>query len=176
MTLLIVLVSLLVGVGSYQLHFILTRRKLASLTWEDMLAKIEPIELESLQIVAECYLQPGKDQLRLEPNQMWDMVGGIEGIRRLKANAQVMLELAIFAESWNEEQGPIISEMIRRDAIRINKAVVRIQLSLLFRVPFIRAPFHLQEAASSYYLIRRRLLGLYHNSHIALVPRLEAAL
>ena len=76
---------------------------------------------------------------------MWDMVGGIEGIRRLKANAQVMLELAVFAESWNEEQGPIISEMIRRDAIRLNKAVVRIQLSLLFRVPFIRAPFHLQE-------------------------------
>ena len=39
MTLLIVLVLLLVAVGSYQLHFILTRRKLASLTWDDMLAR-----------------------------------------------------------------------------------------------------------------------------------------
>jgi hypothetical protein len=176
MTLLIVLVFLLIGVGSYQVHFLLARRKLASLTWEEMLAKIEPIEFEGLQAVAECYLQPGKDQLCLEPNHMWDMVGGLEGIRRLKANAQVMLDLAVFAESWNAEQGPVISEMIRRDAIRINKAVLRIQLSLLFRISFVRAPFHLQEAASSYYLIRGRLLGLYHNSHIGLLPRLEAAL
>ena len=173
---LLMLLLLLLGVGSYQLYFIHSRRKLARLTWEDMLAMIEPIELEGLQTVAESYLLPGKDQLRLEPNQMWDMVGRVEGIRRLKANAQVMLNLAIFAESWNEEESPIISEMIRRDAVRLNKAVVRIQLALLFRIPFIRAPFHLQEAASAYYLIRGRLLGLYQNSHIALVPRLEAAL
>jgi hypothetical protein len=37
-------------------------------------------------------------------------------------------------------------------------------------------PFHLHEAASSYYLMRQRLLALYQTSHAGLYPRLAEVL
>lgn len=176
MMFLLLLVFLFLGVVGYQLSFTTRRRKIESRTWDEVFAQLEPVNYEALRLIANCYLQPDKDQLRIEPDQMWEMVGGLEGIGRLKANAAVMLDLAVFAERWNGDQGPVVSEMIRRDAVRLNRAVTRIELTLLFRLGFLRAPFDLQEASASYFLLRNRLLGLYYNSHIGLLPRLEAAL
>ena len=169
------LVLLLSGSG-YLAYFASRRHNLLGRDWEDVLAEIRPVHLEAIRLIAEIYLHPNKDQLRIEPEEMWQLVGGLKGIRRLRANAQVMLNLAVFAQRWNREQSPIIAEMIRRDAVRLNRAAFRIQLILLFHLGFMRAPFHLLEAASAYYLIRGRLLSLYRASHIGLMPHLEAAL
>lgn len=173
---LFLLVTMLMGVAGYQIHFVSRRRRLAARSWDEVLGRVEQVNFEGLRSIADCYLQPDKDQLRIEPDAIWEMAGGLEGIGRLKANAAVMLELAVFAERWNGEQGPVISEMIRRDAVRLNRAVTRIQLVYFFRLGFVRVPFYLQEASAAYYLMRGRLLGLYHNSHIGLLPRLEAAI
>jgi hypothetical protein len=40
----------------------------------------------------------------------------------------------------------------------------------------VHGPFHVQEAASAYYLMRRRLLALYETSHVGRYSRLAAAL
>ncbi len=176
MMFLILLLTMFAVVAGYQVQFTVRRRRLAARSWEEVLARVEPVNVPGLRAVADCYLQPDKDQLRIEPGMMWDMLGGLEGVSRLKLNAAVMLELAVFAERWNGEHGPVVSEMIRRDAVRLDRAVTRIQLIYLFHLSFLRAPFYLQEASASYYLMRGRLLGLYHNSHIGLLPRLEAAL
>ncbi len=176
MMFLMLLVAMLVGVAGYQIRFAMRRRRLAARSWEDVLGRVEAVNIEGLRAIADCYLQPDKDQLRIEPSTMWEMMGGLEGIARLKANAAVMLELAVFAERWNGDQGPVISEMMRRDAVRLRSAVTRVQMVFLFHFGFLRAPFYLQEASASYYLMRSRLLGLYQNSHVGLVPRLQAAL
>jgi hypothetical protein len=176
MMFLVSLLSILsTGVG-YMAYVAYRRRKFAARSLEDILVNLQPVNLDGLRSIADCYLHPGKDQLRIEPNEMWEIVGGLKGIEQLKQNARIMLDLAVFAERWNWEQGPVISEMIRRDATRLNRAVIRLELAFVFHLGFVRAPFHLQEATSSYYLIRGRLLGLYQMSHIALVPQLEAAL
>lgn len=176
MMVLVLLVAMLVGVAGYQIRFAMRRRRLAAKSWDEVLGRVEAVDIEGLRAIADCYLQPDKDQLRIEPSAMWEMMGGLEGIARLKANADVMLELAVFAERWNGDQGPVISEMMRRDAVRLRSAITRVQLAFLFHFGFLRAPFYLQEASASYYLMRSRLLGLYQNSHIGLVPRLEAAI
>ncbi len=176
MSYLAALLSLLLPIIVIQLKFVYRRRKLMASTWQGVLDRVQPVDIEGVRSIAECYLQPDKDQLRLEPNDMWEIVGGLEGIARLRSNAAAMLDLAMYAERWNQGDGPVVSEMIRRDAVRLNKAVTQIQLNFLFQFGFIRAPFHLQEAACSYYLIRSRLLGLYQTTHVALVPRLTAAL
>jgi hypothetical protein len=176
MTFLLLLLALLVSVAVIQLRFAYRHRQLAKRSWRELLAQIEPVDIHGLRMIAECYLQPDKNQLRLEPTDMWTIVGGLDGISRLRSNAAAMLDLAVFAERWNQAEGPVVSEMIRRDAVRLKKAVTRIQLIIFFQLGFLRAPFHLQEAASSYYLIRSRLLGLYQNSHTGLSSRLAAAL
>ena len=176
MILLAIFAALLLLLAGYQASFVLRRRRLENRSWEDVLTRVQPIDLVGVRSIANCYLHPDRHQLSIEPATMWEMIGGLEGLSRLRANAAVMLELAVYAERWNEEEGPVIAEMIRRDAVRLNRAVTRIELTLISQIGRVRAPFYLQEISASYFLMRSRLLGLYQNSHVALLPRLEAAL
>ncbi len=173
------LVSLLSIFGSglgVILHVAYKRRQLLSRSWASILAKLETVDLEGLREIAECYLRPGKDQLRIEPEDMWRTVGGLRGIERLRHNANIMLELAVYAERWDSVDGRIVSEMMRRDAARLKKAILTVELARLSSIGLVRAPFSLQEAISSYCLMRDRLVGLYQMAHVGLLPQLEAAL
>ncbi len=176
MIVLVLLTSLLVMIAAYQVRFVVRRRRLSNRSWQEIFARLEPIDLAGVRAIAACYLQPDKDQLSVEPATMWESVGGFEGLARLRANAAVMLELAVYAERWNEEQGPVIAEMIRRDAVRLNRAVTRIEVSLVSNLGWVRAPFYLQEVSAAYFLMRGRLLGLYQSAHAGLLPQLEAAI
>ncbi len=173
---LLVLLSGMLVVGAVQLRWVFARRRLLARSWDEVLEAVEHVDFMGVRTVAQCYLQPDKDQLRVEPNEMWTLLGGLEGINRMQKNAAAMLDLAVYAERWNDTEGPVIAEMIRRDAARLQSAVTRIQLTFFLGFGFVKAPFHVQEAAATYYLMRSRLLGLYANGHAALVPRLAEAL
>ncbi|MEO8736764.1 MAG: hypothetical protein ABI380_09515 [Edaphobacter sp.] len=173
---LLALISIMVPLLILQVRWAYRRRQLMAGSWETVIERIRPVNLDGLRTIAECYLQPDKNQLSIEPSEMWAIVGGLQGISRLQANAAAMLDLAVFAERWDDVQGRVVSEMIRRDAVRLNNAVRRLELAYFFQFAFIRAPFYIQEAAATYYLIRSRLLGLYENCHAGLYPRLAEAL
>ncbi len=171
-----VLVLLLVALAGLQLRFVLQRRRHAKLDLDTLLARLEAVDIANLRAVADCYLQPDARQLRYEPNVMWAMVGGLPGTNRLLRNAEVMLDLALYAERWNDENGRAIAEMMRRDAMRLNKAITAVQAAVFTSCGLVRAPFHLQEAIASYCLMRARLLGLYAGCHMTgLLPSLEGA-
>ena len=87
-----------------------------------------------------------------------------------------MLEMAILAERWNDETGHVVSEFMRRDALRLNKSLRRVELSLFFGVGKVRAPFALQEAVACYCLLRARLFAMYKITHVGRIPFLEASL
>ena len=163
------------GLG-YLLYAGFKRRMVMSQSWDSILARVESVELDGIRRVAECYLNPDRHQLRIETDEMWRLLGGLEGINRLQKNADAMLELAIYAQRWNDTEGPVIAEMIRRDALRVRRSVTRFQLTYVLGFGFIKAPFYLQEAAAAYFLMRGRLLGVYENGHVGLIPRLQAAL
>ena len=170
---LVVLFVALVGVP--QLTFMVRRRRLLKRDWSEVVASIEPINFAGVTAIAEMYLHPTKDQLRIEPPVMWDMLGGIEGVRKLADNANAMLELCVLAENW-DYNGPVISELIRTDLWNVKKALVRIELATLHGYTNTRGHFALMELAASYNLIRLRLLGQYEKAHVARLPVLQARL
>ena len=165
---------LLAAVAAYQFRFAVRRKPVRA--WQEVVAYLERLNMKGMELVADGYLQPDSHQLEIEPPIMWELLGGSEGLKRMRANAALMLELAVIAEQWNRVEGTIVAEMLRRDALRIHRSVRRIRFAFLWSGESVRAAFHLQEAAASYCLMRGRLLGLYHNAHIALVPKLQAAL
>ncbi|MFP5226532.1 MAG: hypothetical protein ACLGXA_02800 [Acidobacteriota bacterium] len=149
-------------------------------SWQDLVSQLKRIEFERVTSVARDYLEPREGQISLEPTDMWLMLGGREGLRRMRANAQLMLLLAAHAQQWNFDEGVIVTERMRRDAIRLRAAIRRIELALTFHLVLRRSatliPFYLHEAASAYYLMRQRLLALYQTSHAGLYPRLAEVL
>jgi hypothetical protein len=85
------------------------------------------------------------------------------------------MALASYAERWNYEEAVIVAERMRSDASVLRRALRRLSMSLVLRKAGVLAPFRVQEAASAYYLMRRRLLALYETSHVGRYPTLLAA-
>ena len=59
-----------------------TRRKaskLSRLSWEDLVARLKPVPVNGISTIAVDYLQPTKGQIDIETNELWAMIGGLEG-------------------------------------------------------------------------------------------------
>ena len=150
--------------------------RLRSIAWEDLVSRMQPLHARGLEIVALDNLQPKANQLQLEPEHLWGLVGGVEGLRRMRANADLLIALAAYVQRWNFEEGVIVTERMRHDAMQLKRAIFRARFDMMVHRSQLRAPFFVHQAASSYYLMTRRLLALYETSHAGLLPRLAEAL
>lgn len=173
---LIAVALLFLIVAGLQVRFFLKRRTQQTTSWNNLLARLEPLNFSDLERIAKAYLEPRGNQLELQPQAMWRLLGGADGLPRLRRNAQVMLDLAVFVQRWNFDDATIVAEMMRRDAARLQKAINQIEMAMLLRRQSLRIPFYIHEASAAYYLMRQRLLALYETSHAGLLPRLTAAL
>jgi hypothetical protein len=151
-------------------------KQLASLKWEDLIARLEPVESEGIAAMAIEHLFPGPSQLGTDASHMWKAIGGAKGLARMRANADVLIALAAHAQEWNPEEGGIVAERMRRDGLALRRAVIGISLGMTCGYGKGRAASYIREAACAYYLMRLRLLTLYEASHAARYPSLAAAL
>jgi hypothetical protein len=155
--------------------------KLTRQNWKNLVSKLHKLNFDGVVVVARDFLEPHRGQLTLQPEQMWKLVGGYEGLKKMRENAATMLALAAYTQQWNFDEGVIVGERMRRDAVQLRHAVQRVVLrraivSWLPRKFRYTAPFDVHQAASSYYLMRQRLLALYETSHVGLYPDLAAVL
>lgn len=172
---LIFLLAILVPGLGVQAHWTYKRRQLLKGSWGNVLAPVENVDIEGFMAIAEGYLQPDNHQLRIEPSRMWHIVGGFKGLARMQSNADAMLNLAVYSERWNLAHESVVSDLIRRDTVRLNNAIAKVRLRYFFGFGVLRTAFHIQEAVVSYYLLRSRLFGLYQHAHVGLLPGLEGA-
>ncbi len=150
--------------------------KLSRLSWDELLGRLEPVPVRGISTVALDYLQPSKGQLQIGTAELWVMIGGDEGVRRMYANAEVLIALAGYAQRWNPEESAIVAERMRRDGVTLRRAALRLSLGFMAQQGDVCGPFNVQEAASAYYLMTQRLLALYQTSHAGRYPRLAAVL
>jgi len=150
--------------------------RLSRLSWDDLLAKLVPVPIDEISRIAVDYLYPRKGQLEFATYELWNMIGEADGLRRMYANAEVLIALAGYAQRWNRHESLVVAERMRRDGIILRRATLGLSLGLTLGFDKARGPFSVQEAASAYYLMRARVLALYETSHAGRFPRLVAAL
>jgi hypothetical protein len=114
--------------------------------------------------------------MEFNPNELWEMIGKADGLRRMYANAEVLIALASYAHRWNPAESVVVGERMRRDGITLRRATFALSVGLTLGYDKLRVPFSVQEAASAYYLMRTRLLALYETSHAGRRPYLADAL
>jgi hypothetical protein len=171
---LLILFLVLLAAGLIWMQISTQRRRSAK--WEDLVAQLEPLHARGLEIVALDNLQPKANQLQLEPEHLWGLIGGMEGLRRMRKNADLLIAIAGYVQRWNFDEGVIVTERMRHDAVQLKRAIFRIRMEMLIRRTQIRVPFYIHQAASSYYLMTKRILALYETSHSGLLPRLAEAM
>ncbi len=167
--------GIVISVFGFVMAQTLTKRtKLSHLNWDDLVERLEPVSVGGILTVALDYLQPGKDQLRIETAEMWALIGESEGVRRMHANAEILIALAGYAQRWNPVESVIVAERMRRDGLTLRRAARKLSLSVMVGRANMHSAFNVQEVASSYYLMRQRLLALYETSHAGRYPLLAA--
>ena len=150
--------------------------RLSSLDWQELVGRLQPVSTDGIAAVAFDHLRPVGSQEQRSPEVIWDLVGGVEGLTRMRENADVLVALASYAEQWNSGEGKIVAERMRRDGLTLRRAVIGIGLGTTCGYSTKRVSIYVQEAASSYYLMRQRLLNLYETTHSGLFPILGAAI
>jgi hypothetical protein len=172
--------ALLFGFAGWVVADRRSTRKTAQLDWYDLVAELYRLNMVELSAVALDYLTPRHNQIDMEPSEIWEFLGGYEGLKRMRENAEIMLTLAAYAQQWNFAEAAIVTERMRYDAATLRRAVRSVELGLIpakllshYRFAL---PLHAQEATSAYYLMRQRLLSLYETSHAGRYSALAAAL
>jgi hypothetical protein len=153
-----------------------TARRLGELSWDDLLTKLEPVETDGITAVAVEYLNPSNLQIGSKPDDIWNMIGRAEGLSRMRANSDVLIALATYAQRWNLDGGLVVAERMRREGMALRRAGVGIGLGMTCGYGKQRVSSYVHEAASAYYLMRLRLFVLYETSHAGRYPSLAAAL
>ncbi|MBB6143647.1 uncharacterized protein YchJ [Silvibacterium bohemicum] len=177
--LVLLLLGVLVGVAlrARKIH---ARREEAS--WDQLLSRLTPLGKVGIHEVASAFLTPTSQELdprqdsgRLESRDIWDFVGGIEGLKRMRQNADVLIELAYYVRRWNPEAAAV-AEQLRLDAKEIKTALTKLareerrgKLATWF-------PIHATRATAAYYLMTQRVFALYEISNAGLLVQLKSVM
>jgi hypothetical protein len=172
-----VVVAVLVSVA---LYYLLRSHRASKSTWASILARLAPVDNHNIAIVAldlideEGNPRPGGIP-ELEPDAIWDLLGGLNGLETLGANCDVLIDLAAYVQLWYPE-ALVVAEQLRLNAREIKWHIERLQGASQTGNLKSSFPDYAQRAAATYYLMTRHLLDLYASANIPGLIDLQAAL
>lgn len=173
-----VFLSVLLSIAGY--YYLRSRRSTAA-SWEQLLASLTWIDRNhiaqvALDLVDESGHPKGSDAAAtLEPAQLWDLIGGLEGLTAMERNSEVLVELAFYVQQWYPE-AVAVAERLRLDARELKWHVARLRGAAQKGNLQVSFPFYAQRAVVSYYLMTRRLLSLYEAGNFPMLADLQRAL
>ena len=173
-----IFLSVLLFVAGY---FYFRSRKATPASWEDLFTKLTWIDRNNIAQVAldlvDVNGQPkiDEDAASLEPSQLWNLIGGLDGLEVLERNSEVLIDLAFYVQQWYPEALPI-AERLRLDARELKWHVARLRGAAERGNLQISFPFYAQRAVAKYYVMTRRLLSLYEAANLSTLADLQRAL
>jgi hypothetical protein len=111
----------------------------------------------------------------METSQLWNLIGGLDGLELLERNSEVLIALAFYVQRWYPEALPI-AERLRLDARELKWHVARLQAAAQKGNLQISFPFYAQRAVTTYYRMTRRVLELYEAANVPMVTDLQRSL
>lgn len=85
----------------------------------DVIAELEPTATAQITLIALEYLNPSQSAFRTDPSTWLACLGGIEGVKRMRRNGDLLIVLAAQAERWNPPATRSLVTQMRRDRGRI---------------------------------------------------------
>ncbi len=167
-----VFVVILVGVASY---FMLRARRIAKGTWITLLKRLKRIDRENFAAVALDLLEDQDGRPQLDPDRIFTMIGGMDGLAALEQNCDVLVDLATYVQRWYPEALELAEDL------RLNSREIKWHIGRLrgasqtghLREQF---PLYAQRAVATYYLMTRSLLVLYEGVQVPEFAELQLAL
>lgn len=169
---------MLVIVGiRYVLRILALRNK----KWPDLLRNLQAINKRGFEtVVFDAIEQSGRERTddeakELDFDQIWEFLGGMDGLARIEHNSRVLIEMASYLQRWYPE-ALTAAEHLRLQARELEWHVGRLKMAEKNQgLRFYFASYG-QNAAVLYYQMCQRLLAVYKESDVPMFSELQAAL
>jgi hypothetical protein len=164
-------VSTLIGIA---LYFIMRARRASKNAWRIMLGRLRQIDREKFAEVA-LDLLDDREEPHLEPDRIFEMIGGMNGLDALEENCDVLIDLATYVQRWYPDALQL-SEELRLNAREIKWHIGRLRGASATGHLREQFPVYAQRAVATYYLMTRSLLVLYEGVKLPEFAELQQAL
>lgn len=156
-------------------------RRSSPVDFEDLFAQLTWIDRNNIAQVALDLVDPsgrpkaGEAAATMEPSQLWDLIGGLDGLETMERNSEVLIALAFYVQQRYPGALPI-AERLRLDARELKWHVARLRGAAEKGNLQVSFPFYAQRAVVTYYLMTRRVLELYEAANFSMLADLQRAL
>ena len=173
----VVLVGLVfTALSGIAVRIALRSRRSSQATWEELLGRLVPLDREKIAAIAlDTIDDSSHETFMLEPEAIWEMLGGMDGLDRLEKNCQVLIDLATYVQRWHPE-ALVVAEQLRLNAREIEWHVGRLKGAA--QAGHLQTNFasYAQRAVATYYLMTRHLLELYEQVSFPELAELKQAI
>jgi hypothetical protein len=169
--------AVLIAVTAYYLWRAQTQKR----NWTQLLARLITVDRDGIHTVALDAIEPSgrrrTDDLarELRPEQIWKLLGGLDGLEVLEKNSHVLIEIAMYLKRWHPEAGAAAEELTLQ-AKDLEWQVGRLKMAAEKGHLQFHFASYAQNATISYYLMTQRLLDVYHKSKVPMLVDLEKAI
>jgi hypothetical protein len=162
-------------------HFLLRARRSSQLNWESIVQRLVWVDSK---IVARIALDLANQSRQadeasgretLEPARIWDMIGGLEGLEKLKTNSRVLIDLATHLQRWYPD-ALLVAEELRLNARELEWHIGRLEGAAGTGNLEVSFPFYAQRAIAAYYRMTQQLLALYQGKDSPFFTELQKAI
>jgi len=156
-------------------------RRSSPAQFEDLFAQLKWIDRNNIAQVALDLVDPSglpkadEEAATMEPSQLWNLIGGLDGLETMEQNGEILIALAFYVHQWYPEAVPV-AERLRLDARELNFHVGRLRGAAQQGNLQISYPFYAQRAVATYYRMTRRVLELYEAANPSMLADLQRAL
>lgn len=155
-------------------HYAIRARHVTNSTWDAILGRLRRVDQRNLFLVAEDLRDSGAEQTNtsMDPEGLWAVIGGMEGLATLEANCDVLIELASYVQRWYPE-AIVTAEQLRISARQLKWHVDRLRGASQTGNLQASFPDYAQRAVATYYQMTRQVLELYEGLQLPESVRLR---
>jgi hypothetical protein len=175
-------VFLVVFLAAVAVRYYLRARRSYRASWESLLDRLTLVDRSAIAEIALDVIDESGRRRRdeasaiLGSSQVWNLIGGWEGLRALEANCTVLIDLAFYVQQWYPEKALLVAEQLRLSAREIDWHMQRIKSGAKAGKLESCILMNAQRAAVTYFLMTRQLLALYESSNVPALSALQQRL
>jgi len=174
-------VLLLAALSATLLRYALRARRSAGATWEDLIHRLTWIDRDAIATIAldavdeQGNPRPQEESFALEPDAIWKLLGGLEGLEVVEHNCQVLVDLATYVQRYYPE-ALVVAEQLRLNAREIEWHVGRLKGAA--QTGNLQTSFadYAQRAVVTYYRMTRLVLELCDHAGVPSLAQLQQAI
>ena len=167
----VALTIFLVGLIGVTVYYRLRAQRVSGEAWETLLGRLTAVDRDKVALIASDLLGGSAEAEQqgaadcFEPEQIWELIGGLEGLEVLAANCDVLIDLACYVQQWYPE-ALVVAEQLRLNAREIKWHLGRLKGAARVGNLDSAFPDYAQRAISTYFLMTQHLLALYQSANL----------